>query len=143
MGISVNKHMSVINEWLIGKPDRRSKKEAILSRVPFLYNPKDLKKKYDLNLEQVLSILVYQDFCCGICTSPIETARRRPCIDHDHSTGEVRGILCVSCNSGLGLLGDTPDFVAKAAHYLQDQPAAQFLFPKRCSSLSQNQKEFS
>jgi hypothetical protein len=40
-------------------------------------------------------------------------------IDHDHTTGEVRGLLCPTCNAGLGHFKDSPELLLKAALYLQ------------------------
>lgn len=54
---------------------------------------------------------------CMICGSD-----KKLCIDHDHATGEVRGILCGVCNSGLGLFGDDVDKMKKAIEYLEDGP---------------------
>lgn len=42
-------------------------------------------------------------------------------IDHNHDTGEVRGVLCKGCNQGIGLLGDSPDRLRAAAQYLDDK----------------------
>lgn len=39
-------------------------------------------------------------------------------IDHDHKTGEVRGIICNRCNMGIGHLGDNPEIVKKALKWL-------------------------
>jgi hypothetical protein len=40
-------------------------------------------------------------------------------VDHDHTTGQVRGVLCFSCNVAIGHLGDSADRVRRAADYLQ------------------------
>lgn len=54
---------------------------------------------------------------CMICQST-----RRLCIDHNHSTGEVRGILCTNCNSALGMFGDDIERMSAAIAYLRDGP---------------------
>ena len=41
-------------------------------------------------------------------------------IDHNHSTGQIRGLLCSLCNFGIGYLKDSPDLLRKAAQYLDD-----------------------
>jgi hypothetical protein len=40
------------------------------------------------------------------------------CVDHDHATGRVRGLLCAACNAALGLLQDNPRVILSAADYL-------------------------
>lgn len=58
-----------------------------------------------------------QGGCCGICRRPLSEVKIA--IDHDHSTGAVRGILCSLCNSGIGMLGDDPEIVLSAFKYLR------------------------
>lgn len=52
---------------------------------------------------------------CDICQS--KTALRL-CVDHDHVTGDIRGMLCSPCNRAIGALGDTYESVMRAANYL-------------------------
>ena len=51
---------------------------------------------------------------CAICS----TRMLSPCIDHDHVTKEVRGLLCMSCNTALGHFRDDPSIVRSALAYL-------------------------
>ena len=55
---------------------------------------------------------------CAICRSKTPLGRGRWHIDHDHVTGQVRGLLCNNCNMGIGYFGDDPEVLTAAAHYV-------------------------
>jgi hypothetical protein len=57
---------------------------------------------------------------CGICLTPLAEVSKI-CVDHCHTTGAVRGLLCNRCNQGLGYFGDDPDTLVRAAQYLSAQ----------------------
>jgi len=63
-----------------------------------------------------------QKGCCALCEEPEEKFAWL-CIDHDHVTGRIRGLLCPNCNRGLGLLQDNPDLLRKAAKYVEAHKA--------------------
>jgi hypothetical protein len=67
-------------------------------------------------------LLEDQGNACGICRKEIDFERRGSkvlaYIDHDHATGRVRGVLCVSCNTSLGFV-ENPEWLAKALAYLE------------------------
>lgn len=54
---------------------------------------------------------------CAICRRP-QPGKRRLAVDHDHTTGVVRGLLCTGCNSAVGRLGDTVEGLMRAVAYL-------------------------
>jgi hypothetical protein len=58
-----------------------------------------------------------QKGCCALCNEPEEKFSWL-CIDHDHETGKIRGLLCPNCNRGLGLLKDNASLLQKAAEYI-------------------------
>ena len=76
-----------------------------------------LKHRYGLTTEQYNAMLETQDNNCLIC----EEKMTKPCVDHCHTTGKVRGLLCSTCNSGIGLLKDDPEVVFRAYHYLKER----------------------
>lgn len=56
---------------------------------------------------------------CAICGSHVSMdGKRKHAADHDHKTGKFRGVLCNSCNSGLGYFQDNPELLQKAIQYL-------------------------
>jgi hypothetical protein len=66
-----------------------------------------LKWAYGLSFTGYLAMLHFQDYRCARCrTEDWGTKLNRPCVDHDHSTKVVRGLLCQRCNLALGMLGD-------------------------------------
>lgn len=73
-------------------------------------------RKYGMSVHDLDNMYDEQEGLCAICS------RRLPpqfCIDHCHSTGKVRGLLCYSCNSGIGLMQDSPAVLKSAIEYLQ------------------------
>lgn len=62
-------------------------------------------------------LLAQQDGRCQICRSDKPT-KKGWAVDHDHKTGIVRGVLCHSCNLGIGLLKDNTHFLQQAIDYL-------------------------
>lgn len=78
-------------------------------------------RPYGITPEQHAEIMVKQNGLCAICSGPCKSGRRLA-IDHDHSTGRVRGLLCASCNNGLGRFKDDPALLVAAANYLNNAP---------------------
>jgi len=85
----------------------------------------DLKKEYGITLAQYEEMEVSQDFKCAICGKSEQDicnkkgAVRRLAVDHCHTTGKIRGLLCRGCNQGLGNFKDTIQYLQKAIDYLQ------------------------
>lgn len=77
-----------------------------------------LQATYGITLTQYNQMLAAQDGVCAICKVP-HHPERPLVVDHDHDSGEVRGLLCSECNTGLGLLGDNPDTLLAASAYLE------------------------
>ena len=73
---------------------------------------------YGLSDEAYNEMRAEQNGLCALCKKR-DGGRRGLFVDHDHETGEVRGLLCHSCNTGLGMLGDNVAGLEKAIAYLQ------------------------
>lgn len=67
-------------------------------------------------------MLLAQQGRCAICKSadPKTNKVKTWCVDHDHKTGRVRGLLCTMCNRGLGFFGDKQRLLERAAQYLAE-----------------------
>ena len=73
--------------------------------------------RYGLTEDDVHSLQASQGGRCAICRG--FGAGRRLVVDHDHDTGDVRGLLCHKCNLGVGFLCDSELLVRRAADYLR------------------------
>lgn len=72
---------------------------------------------YDLTTADFVAMWNAQDGKCGICRCPLDDSIRNV-VDHDHTTGKVRGLLCICCNTVLGQARDNPDVLRAAIEYL-------------------------
>ena len=79
----------------------------------------NLKTKFGLTVEQYKELVEQQGGNCAICKQPPRTVKKRLGVDHDHETGERRGLLCLHCNTGIGFFKDNPDWLRAAAEYLE------------------------
>lgn len=76
-------------------------------------------KKYGMGLVDYNLMLEQQDNKCAICQREASTEQYKTFnIDHNHKTGEIRGLLCNNCNTGLGLFKDDVVLLNKAIEYL-------------------------
>lgn len=86
-----------------------------------------LKRAYGITPEQYDAMLTAQGGVCSVCGSAPdhtrnsgEAGRKKTvlCVDHDHATGKVRGLLCSDCNRALGLMDDKLNWIQKLGEYI-------------------------
>jgi len=85
--------------------------------------PKTVRKARDRHLQKTYGISLVEferrsEDQLGLCAICLR-AKKRLVVDHCHQTGKIRGLLCVSCNRGLGYLCDQPAVIRSAALYLE------------------------
>lgn len=74
---------------------------------------------YGISYEDYKEMRERQGGRCAICGTPEdESVRQVLCIDHDHTTGTVRGLLCHNCNLVLGFCHDSAGILVQAASYI-------------------------
>lgn len=80
-----------------------------------------LKRKFNITLEEYNKISEEQGHVCQICKKP-ETCIRNKflCVDHNHTTGKIRGLLCNNCNRAIGLFAENTEFLKNAINYLNN-----------------------
>lgn len=90
-------------------------------RLKYITREKELKliNKYGMSLEDYAKMLEMCDHVCSICKT--HTTKRSLAVDHDHITGEIRGLLCGKCNVILGLCHDNPVILLQAVEYLNSK----------------------
>lgn len=74
--------------------------------------------RYGLDIADWHSMFKKQRGCCAICGTHQSKLKQTLNVDHNHSTGIVRGLLCSNCNRGVGMFQDEADRLRKAAEYL-------------------------
>lgn len=96
------------------------RRSNICSRCKYKSRNKDYKLRrgskrfgYEIADGQFDDLFKKQNGLCAICNS-----KEKLVVDHDHKTGEVRGLLCNNCNIALGIMKDSPDILRAAFHYL-------------------------
>ena len=71
--------------------------------------------KYGITEDDYSDLFKLQKGMCAICG---KTSKRKLVVDHDHKSMAIRGLLCNSCNVGIGFLKDDPEITNKATAYL-------------------------
>lgn len=77
----------------------------------------NLQAKYNLTPESHAAMLADQNGLCRICKRPFAD---QICVDHCHTTGKVRALLCRNCNMGIGLFADDAALLQSAAAYVKE-----------------------
>lgn len=83
-----------------------------------------LLSEYNLNEDTFRAMMDNQQGVCCICKESLYKPtddRIQLCVDHNHGTGEVRGLLCMQCNVMLGAAKDNPDILIRGLTYLMSK----------------------
>jgi Autographiviridae endonuclease VII len=93
---------------------------AINAALRPIARKKHLKRKFGLSLEQYDRLLEVQGGCCAIyhSSTPRRGRQKHFAIDHNHKTGETRGLLCHPCNAALGFLKEDPEILWSMLYYI-------------------------
>jgi hypothetical protein len=112
--------------WQVAHPERVVESRRRLNALP--ERKRKLRDAYyrrafGISADEYDELLARQGGKCAICGEKPERAASLH-LDHDHVTGEVRAILCLSCNQGIGKFRDDPELLERAARYLRGDSAS-------------------
>lgn len=97
-------------------------KDGLMTRCRQCRRVARAEQRYGISHAEVMNMLEAQGWKCAICEISVawqeSTKPTAACIDHCHTEGHVRGILCSHCNRAIGLLRDDPKITAAATRYL-------------------------
>ncbi len=82
-----------------------------------------LRATYNISLEDFRLMIDEQKSCCAICNKQI-TGGQTTHVDHCHSTGKIRALLCNSCNQALGLVHENIDTLQRMIYYIEEHSEA-------------------
>lgn len=103
--------------WAKNNPEKVQAQEERKKPVPYkTARGYLLKYRYNLSLEQYEQMLIAQNYSCDICHKQKDYDLY---VDHCHTTGKVRGLLCSPCNNILGNANDSVDLLNRAINYLR------------------------
>lgn len=103
---------------------RKTQRQEDRSNNPDKYKDTEIRSKYGISMEDYYLLLGVQGGGCAICGSvDPRFGRKFFCVDHSHSSGKVRGLLCHTCNLGLGHFNDNIKLIESAQSYLLSNPA--------------------
>ena len=90
-----------------------------LSQTPRNYRAHHLRRAYGISIEEYDTMLAKQDHRCAVCGTDDPGGKHKIFnVDHCHSTGKVRALLCRNCNMLLGMAKDRPEYLTQLIAYL-------------------------
>lgn len=125
-GEQLERQRAYRRDWAVANRERLSQQQAARRAADpefhkWLSYQNHLWKKYRMRWEEYEQLCESQDNKCAVCRAPLSFEPKRPAVDHDHTSGQIRGLLCEACNQGLGNFRDDPDILRAAAKYLEKE----------------------
>jgi hypothetical protein len=105
------------NYYKTHRDEQLTKQKLYRQKNPDKHREIQLKRRYDLTLQQYNELLQVQNGVCAICGE--KPGRKKLFVDLDHKTNKIRGLLCRSCNTGLGCFQDDINLLLKSTKYLR------------------------
>lgn len=111
------------NPGLLKKRNEQTKKWKFenKSKVAKIQKNWFLKNLYGIGISEYNLMYENQNGRCAICNTHQSELKKSLCVDHDHETGKIRGLLCSDCNTSLGLAKENVEILHKMIRYLKGE----------------------
>lgn len=93
--------------------------QRLMEFIDFAMTGDRVAPRYRITADSFWDLVMAQGWACPLCRVVFEPGGTKMVVDHNHASGAVRGVLCMSCNTGLGHLKDSPDVLERAIEYLE------------------------
>lgn len=110
--LSIKEKQNIIKNQIIKLNNIKDKKSQSTWKA-------NIKRRYGLTIEEYDRLLKAQNNKCAICGNTNDNKKpKKLCIDHNHKTGKIRGLLCDKCNTTLGRINDDISILSAMISYL-------------------------
>ena len=125
----VSKSYAYQKEWRKNNPEKHKEhikraREVANAKDPNWQRKATLLREFGITLDEYNDMLTIQGNVCAICkqeeTSKFKGTVRALAVDHNHTTGQVRGLLCNACNWSLGAMKENITYLKSAIEYLEN-----------------------
>jgi len=119
------RHRRYMKSYRVTKKDLIEKRNQVWMKLnASQLRDKQLQRDFGINIEQYQEMLIAQGGVCAICGKGETSLTRKGkvrglAVDHDHQTGQIRGLLCSRCNQVLGRVEDNVDILQSMIDYLE------------------------
>jgi hypothetical protein len=115
---------SYLKEWAKDNPEYRKDYNTTFykqnkERMDLATKKHRLKKTYGITLDDYNTLFAKQEGKCTICNTHQSQLQKSLAVDHCHTTKQVRGLLCMTCNTALGKFKDDINLLQNAINYLK------------------------
>lgn len=122
--IGIQSSQAASRAWRAGNPDlvkarKRAEYQANREETIAMFRDMAFQRKYGISLAERDAMAEVQGHRCAICLTHESELPKRLAVDHDHTSGAIRSLLCQACNLGLGFFRDAPELLERAAAYLR------------------------
>ena len=109
-----------------GKKRQRASRASSLTKTGLEHKKDHLKRQYNLTLDQYIHMFEFQNHKCGNpgCNKELDLKSSETCVDHCHTTGKIRSLLCSGCNTALGMISEDNKKAIGLANYISKYAVA-------------------